>query len=75
MLGKINIGMAVVAVLLLVLLLTGNEFKPFPNFIFAFLALMFLSQSIESFREKKRWEGALQGFVSVISLLVVATSF
>ncbi len=75
MLGKINIGMAVVAVLLLVLLLTGNEFKPFPNLIFAFLALMFLSQSIESFREKKRWEGALQGFVSVISLLVVATSF
>ncbi|WP_211655587.1 hypothetical protein [Planococcus alpniumensis] len=75
MLGKINMGMAIAALLLLALLLTGNEFKPFPNFIFAFLALMFLSQSIESFREKKRWEGALQGFVSVVSLLVVATSF
>ncbi|MGM0896624.1 MAG: hypothetical protein ACQEV0_01920 [Bacillota bacterium] len=40
--GKLNFGMAVAALLLLVLLLTGNEFKPFPNFIFAFVALMFL---------------------------------
>ncbi|MDE0583708.1 hypothetical protein ON064_11760 [Planococcus sp. A6] len=75
MLGKINIGMAIAALLLLALLLSGNEFKPFPNFIFAFLVLMFLSQSIESFRENKRWEGVLQGFVSVMSLLVVVTGF
>ncbi|WP_156889093.1 hypothetical protein [Planococcus maritimus] len=68
-------GMGIVAILLLVLLLSGNEFKPFPNFIFAFLALMFLVQSIESFQENKRWEGSLLGFVSLISLLIVATSF
>lgn len=73
--GKINTGMAIVALFLLVLLLTGNEFKPFPNFIFAFVALMFLLQSIESFGEKKRWEGSLQGFVFLVSLSVVVTSF
>lgn len=75
MLRKINMGMAIVAILLLVLLLSGNEFRPFPNFIFAFLALMFLVQSIENLRENKRWEGSLLGFGSLISLLVVVTSF
>ncbi|OED33791.1 hypothetical protein BHE17_15570 [Planococcus maritimus] len=67
--------MGIVAILLLVLLLSGNEFKPFPNFIFAFVALLFLVQSVESFQKNKRWEGSLLGFVSLISLLIVATSF
>ena len=71
MFKKINIGIGIITIILLITRLLNPDFEPFPNFIFVWITVMFLLLSLQFFKEDTRGIAFLYLSVSIISLFIV----